>query len=652
MFTALKYYHSSWARCPCEINAEKMIKLIKLDNLQEHIIDQFYKSIGSNKECLNINKAYMEKIFPILCKIVIPPIDILKYIMLSSAHETIYHNFALILGDKKFNDKQSAVFVEALNKHPKDDKLTDFILKYCALSKNFLLCHSKKISNLMKQQKIIKKDMILISCNALIYEDLIKKYMNVWDVNFENICFSGSPELIEHILKNKKDKILDNHLNSIFLTEKNIVVNRTKYTINSLTSHLKSEKIAILLKYGYTVNATIIKKIMDTYHDTKILKYIDKNLIFNYMMIYTNKYGYRFSDETFCDIIQTYGFRDDLLEKILYNYGFYNIFTKLLDRNKTFTLTSNQVKLFAERLKYGIYSVCDNVENNNRILANIVVKFMEFNEENIYQLLKSKNKEIYYLFNKSPLPKTSLILEGLCYSCEYFLPTIYEFMEDIEFTSKHFEGICNSRNIEIINDIYQKTRIPIKSEHFKAVVSSRKIYLKKYHYSKKDVSKIDHVNNNIITLLFKYGYKLKYDDLESIIENNVKIDEIEKYGIIPDKKIYELSCEHNFFLFDHFEGVDDRLVKLVKIILEKGGLPKVRKFYDDKTNEDIVPDRYCMESVCQSRNNFPIYEFLVQKGGIPTYTCLKNLVKNMEHKFASAIINDLEYNNVVEKSEW
>lgn len=647
MFQPLQSYHYTWASgCQCVKNANKIIKMINSHELTLPIIDKFYKSLARGNNCLNNNKDYNEKIFPVICKDTIPPLGILRHIMLSPGYRKLYPCFATVLEDKKFDEKQSAIFIDASSKHPTDNKLVDFMLKHCVVGKSFFLLQNKIISDLMKSKKIVKKDVNLLSYNAVTYEDLIKEHLNDWGVNFEGICFSGSLELIDYVLNNTKTVINDTHFNSILTDKKTVMINRSKYTVSSSTDNYKPEKISILIKHGYKINNTTINTIITKYHDPEILKHIDSNIVFNNMISGMNRWSSRFDSKSFCHIIQTFGFRDDFLEQILYKKHLIHLFSSLLDCNKTFTLTPNQVKLFAERLRYDIHNEYKS-PNDNSVLADTVVKFMEFNEENIYQLLKSKSKDVYQLFNKSSLSKTSLVLEGLCYGCNHCPSLIYEFMKDIEFTSKHFEGICSSGNIDMINDIYHKTRIPIEKQHFKAILSSRKIYLSPYCHSKTDISKIDPINSGLVQLFFKYGYKLEYDDLEPLIKNNIKIEEIEKYGIVADKKIYEISCENKFFLFNHFEGVDNRLVELFKIILSRGGLPKVRKFYDENKNKDLVPDKYCMEFVCRSKNHHNLYKFLVEKGGIPTYKCLKYLTENIGNQFIKNVSDDLERFNVI-----
>ena len=142
-------------------------------------------------------------------------------------------------------------------------------------------------------------------------------------------------------------------------------------------------------------------------------------------------------------------------------------------------------------------------------------------------------------------------------------------------------------------------------------------------------------NEEIVELLLSYGYKITYESLEKLFNDDIFIDNLERFGIPYDEKLYYLCYKSSLDLLNKYNfDINPTLLSLRKMILgRKVDQYKVIKYMEDN---DIKPDRYCADNVL---NKSVLLDYFLNKNYIPSQILFINSMRGKKGLFDKIMKN-------------
>lgn len=284
------------------------------------------------------------------------------------------------------------------------------------------------------------------------------------------------------------------------------------------------------------------------------------------------------------------------------------------------------------RLKYG----CFVGYNDNDILIDIIFDKCIIDGDIIMNLCKCRSFEVAekladIIDNSGVIiddKLKSICMIKACKSLPYTKKVIVSLeKKGIEINSQHLAIICKYCNNESIEYILQQTRLPIDHNHFIAVLCgmqfSKENYNKNqqyYRFSKCYLHWVPHYEKTKMDSLIKYGFVLTYDDVMCAAKLSIEIPDIDRFGIVCDKKMLELCESYKFYPNYKFIDLAPEMFEL-RMMCTKGTKANIGKFIK---KHKLVPDSKCMENAASFKNNMVKYKLLECYGGVTTLNCVIN----------------------------
>jgi hypothetical protein len=180
----------------------------------------------------------------------------------------------------------------------------------------------------------------------------------------------------------------------------------------------------------------------------------------------------------------------------------------------------------------------------------------------------------------------------------------------------------------IINKILCYKIIPEK-EHLESICLS-------YNYRKYD----------IIELFIKFGYVLDMDDLNMLLRYDIIINNLERFNIKYDEKLYYL-CHINdtWYPSEKFEFADKRTLDLRLLCMNS--VTTIENYEEYVKENNIEPDGYCLEHACRYNKKLALH-LINTLNYIPTLSVFywlnpKSEAKEIYHKMIKIHKIDDEY---------
>lgn len=428
-------------------------------------------------------------------------------------------------------------------------------------------------------------------------------------------------------------------------------------------------------QYEQIVNTchNIFNLYMDTDYD-KIIEQDIKNMIISIL----NRSTY-IEDDDVTKEVDTF---EDFLKNtnIQYSTTFPSWLIDTYTQNKTYYYNKNTKNTLLQILiKYNIIKTSDHSLNNNLMKENITElldilidnKFTPNQELMDYLIYKENHNNYALLFHEQfgftidiklfhhfiscDIPfsmktanlfvktnslnslnkKTKQIKPNKKQTKESSSETIFEFFinKGIIPTAETLELACKYGDICIINYCLDKCALQPNTKHLELLLGPESTIdnddliplLNKFMFYKLKLTKdhmkslLQHPSLELVNLVVKYGYKLEYDDVGTLMTHNICIDNLENYGLKYDENLYYYSYLNNKWDYDNkFDtSIDKKILGLRKIC--KNPKATLQEFKDYIETEGIKPDRYCMDLACFYNGNISTH---LMKNYKPTITCL------------------------------
>jgi hypothetical protein len=105
--------------------------------------------------------------------------------------------------------------------------------------------------------------------------------------------------------------------------------------------------------------------------------------------------------------------------------------------------------------------------------------------------------------------------------------------------------------------------------------------------------------NEITELLIKNGLQVTYQEIESLIKYKSYLDNLERFGIPYDEKLYFTCFKYNYFpkSYDDKWQIDKNVLKLRKMCeIRSCGQTKVEQIRKFMKGNNLKLDRYCVDN--------------------------------------------------------
>jgi len=165
------------------------------------------------------------------------------------------------------------------------------------------------------------------------------------------------------------------------------------------------------------------------------------------------------------------------------------------------------------------------------------------------------------------------------------------------------------------------------------------------------VINISRKNNvqNIIELFISHGLLITHKILEIALQQNIKIDNLDRFGIKYDEHLYficyKISIERlSMYEFIH---IDPKVVEMRNLFFN----PKVKsqQIKEFLKNNDVKPDRYCID-VSYSHKSRHILESIINLKYMPSNALILNILNeqytnnnNFKIKYFDAMFSNFDY---------
>jgi hypothetical protein len=325
------------------------------------------------------------------------------------------------------------------------------------------------------------------------------------------------------------------------------------------------------------------------------------------------------------NIVTNENLGEDVLKTMILDTTYDNFFINLKQNNKSFIFSNKLLEyVLVEKFQF------DN-STTDSILFNTL--FPTIKSEFINELLLCKNKvictKLAQYIDKYDGIITDTMVVNACKSLPHSMDIVKLLISRGHgINESHFKTVCKYGDIVSIQFILDMTRIKPTSVHFKAIQQTvgylsnteriqrmdwREILPERWVKTPFDVKKA-HV-------LISHGFVPTYNDLYDAIKYKGYIPNIERFKINIDKKFLEKCWDEDFYPPYDFNMVSKEMVMLQKICHSRA-TKKIQQYLGKQ--QDIIPDRKCMENACRFKNNTSVLNLLTQKGGNVTIKCIEN----------------------------
>lgn len=138
------------------------------------------------------------------------------------------------------------------------------------------------------------------------------------------------------------------------------------------------------------------------------------------------------------------------------------------------------------------------------------------------------------------------------------------------------------------------------------------------HTTLKCLLENDNDDNDIIELielLIKNGLHILNDDIEKLIQIGCYLNDLERFGVEYDEKLYFVCFKSNKEIPNDYESkfkIDKKILKLRALCKSHNPRLSVSKFKDYITKNKIKPDRYCLDNAVSS-GNINLYTYMIDE---------------------------------------
>lgn len=297
-----------------------------------------------------------------------------------------------------------------------------------------------------------------------------------------------------------------------------------------------------------------------------VLRYSsDINFYLNYFSVLLGK-KYKY-DNAFVDNLMKYHNDQVLLfftENLIALNEYFVIKSTVID--EYYPLYFNAVYGFKLNTNIMNHSLCAYQRlNRNDIFAN-VVNCQFSRSKSIYDNFKILKIEPDYDTFRISIQKPYFDIFEECLATNKFKVTEKELM------------LCLDRDIKMMELILGYKFLP-SQETVITFVNDNQIY-----------------NCEKIELLIKYGFQITMDVVEALIKKNLELDNLERFNIEYDEKLYYLCYIHNCDKYKKKFKIDANKLKLREMCNSTCyGFEHIKQFIES-TNTQL--DRYCMDYLC------------------------------------------------------
>jgi hypothetical protein len=218
---------------------------------------------------------------------------------------------------------------------------------------------------------------------------------------------------------------------------------------------------------------------------------------------------------------------------------------------------------------------------------------------------------------------------------------------DIKINTTTLSSVCKLCNADSINFIFESSRMTPKKDNFMDLVKSCQYVLggknKNRYWDNDRVEYRDKQGSGYsmekMEILINHGYKPTYADVLYGVEYKAEIPGIERFEIKTDKKLLEKCWKYDFYPGYKYDFMPDKMIELEKICCSRAPV-KIKKFIKE---QNLTPDKKCMENACSFKNNKVIVDHLISKGGVISIDCIKNCAKEFPaNNMLMMIINNFK----------
>lgn len=354
----------------------------------------------------------------------------------------------------------------------------------------------------------------------------------------------------------------------------------------------------------------------------------------------------------------------------------YPIFDKVVVK----VINENDIKFKVEQFLYVLderfrFSNQKNPEDDKLIIDCLFDNFQPENNKYIGRFMKVRHlyfntKLVKYI--GSDMPKDNKLSYDSCIVLPYSLPIIKQF----ELDDKCLEIVCKYGLAKEIKLILELTRITVTKIHIRGVLQCKnylgftneykrrnKMNFKRYDmhgncdddgyrdYNRGDIGDQNY-NDRIVEslkVLLNTGYTITREDVILAISKQIQIPEIERYNINFDQDLLDKCWDVDFYPSYNFKCITKNGLELQKLCREKQKV-KIAKFIKEN---NIVPDRKCLDNAVRHRNNKQCVELLLSKGAKVVFNTVKLSAANLaSNKTLMILLDDFEKNYVLEVQQY
>ena len=385
-----------------------------------------------------------------------------------------YCNSLEINNKNKFNFKKSNLDFSIYQ--------NNFFLKYNYNSNLIFNDKLKLFINLNKNEFTIVENKFLIKKEKINYyqEEIKNRFEQIYNKNSEEkyqFVFLNKNEEIDNIsytnlcfkrnIKNKKDKFIDNYLDSYFDNIYIINKNYNQQKINNIYSKNKLIKLILENDIDY-INITIIPQLWNDKENKKIIFYMKihecylyinnknlKNKSINYHELILDRISFNYKNDNSTSL---YYKNEEVIEQFLLKTPYIYKNNIIFEKNKIKIIIKDFIFL---SILYDIHKKINNELDDTFKTYNIVKNYN--GERFIYVNYYNFNKIYIKLFDSNNVEYVKVInsLKDL----NYIISTNYKISFELSFFIKSYFNKVKNKNINYLNLVVKNIHVP-KKESF------------------------------------------------------------------------------------------------------------------------------------------------------------------------------------------
>jgi len=143
----------------------------------------------------------------------------------------------------------------------------------------------------------------------------------------------------------------------------------------------------------------------------------------------------------------------------------------------------------------------------------------------------------------------------------------------------------------------------------------------------------------VMELLILYGFKLTYELLEYLLIEEIKINDLQRFDIDYDEKLYFSCHKMQSFIYD-CNKINGNVLHLRKLFINNTDIDTIIAFMNEN---NLKPDRYCIDYLMKSR--FSTFQHFTNLGYCPT-----QLFWLTDNKTKCTVNNLHIYNKLIQSS--